>query len=63
MMGQFTDKSTNSPTSLHRDFDDGTTSTAQNLSHRYLETEKYTMSLTVKNDGGGNTRKIRPLSC
>lgn len=55
----FTDKSANSPTSWHGDFGDGTTLTAQNPSHKYTKVGKHTVSLTVKDDGGSNTKKIR----
>jgi PKD repeat protein len=52
---QFTDQSTNSPTSWSWDFGDGTTSTAQNPMHIYTTTGSFTVSLTVTNAGGTNT--------
>jgi tripartite motif-containing protein 71 len=52
---QFTDKSTGSPTSWSWKFGDGSTSTAQNPTHKYSKTGKYTVSLTVKNAAGSNT--------
>jgi len=55
---QFTDKSTNSPTSWKWSFGDGTYSTSKSPSHRYSKAGKYTISLTVKNAKGGNTKTI-----
>jgi uncharacterized protein (TIGR02145 family) len=49
---QFTDKSTNNPTSWSWDFGDGTTSTTQNPFHTYLTGGTYTVSLTAKNTSG-----------
>lgn len=51
---QFTDQSTNSPTSWLWDFGDGNTSTAQNPSHTYLATGTYTVSLTATNTFGSD---------
>jgi PKD repeat protein len=51
---KFTDKSANSPTSWKWSFGDGTYSTAQNPTHKYTKTGKYTISLTVKNAAGSN---------
>ena len=55
---QFTDKSTGSPTTWKWNFGDGSTSTEQNPTHKYSKAGKYTVSLTVKNKLGSNTRKI-----
>jgi PKD repeat protein len=55
---KFTDKSTNNPTSWFWNFGDKTTSTAKNPSHKYSKAGKYTVSLTVKNAVGSNTKKI-----
>ena len=52
---QFTDISTNSPTSWSWDFGDGGTSTLQNPSHLYTEPGVYTVSLTVTNSEGSDT--------
>ncbi|MGV8077493.1 MAG: PKD domain-containing protein, partial [Methanosarcina sp.] len=53
---QFTDKSTNSPTSWKWSFGDGTYSTSKSPSHTYSKAGKYTASLTVKNSKGSNTK-------
>jgi beta propeller repeat protein len=55
---QFTDKSSNSPTSWKWNFGDGTYSTAKNPVHKYIKVGKYTASLTVKNAKGSNTKTI-----
>jgi FOG: PKD repeat len=55
---QFTDKSVNSPTSWKWSFGDGTYSTAKNPVHKYSKVGKYTVSLTVKNAKGSNTKTI-----
>ena len=55
---QFTDKSTGVPTSWSWDFGDKSTSTDKNPVHTYSKAGKYTVSLTVKNELGSNTRKI-----
>lgn len=60
---QFTDKSANSSTSWYWDFGDGTTLTAQNPSHKYNKVGKHTVSRTVKEDGGSNTKKIQNFIC
>jgi PKD repeat protein len=52
---QFTDKSTNSPTSWSWNFGDTATSTEQNPSHAYLVKGIYTVSLTAQNPNGKNT--------
>ncbi|MBP7332120.1 MAG: PKD domain-containing protein, partial [Firmicutes bacterium] len=53
---QFTDQSTNSPTSWAWDFDnDGTVdSTAQNPTHQYSTAGAYTVKLTVSNSAGSD---------
>jgi hypothetical protein len=53
---QFTDKSANSPTSWKWNFGDGTYSTAKNPVHKYSKTGKYTVTLTVKNAKGSNSK-------
>lgn len=55
---KFIDKSTGSPSSWSWNFGDKTTSTAQNPTHKYTKTGKYTVSLTVKNAAGSNTKTI-----
>ncbi len=55
---QFTDKSSNNPTSWKWNFGDKTYSTAKNPVHKYSKTGKYTVSLTVKNAKGSNTKKM-----
>jgi PKD repeat protein len=55
---KFTDKSTGSPTSWSWNFGDKTISTAQNPTHKYTKTGKYTVSLTVKNTAGSNTKTM-----
>lgn len=48
----FTDESTSSPVSWLWNFGDGTTSTAQNISHTYTANGNYTVSLKVTNSTG-----------
>jgi beta propeller repeat protein len=55
---QFTDKSTNSPTSWKWSFLDGTYSTQKNPAHTYSKAGKYTVALTPKNAKGSNTKTI-----
>jgi len=55
---QFTDKSANSPTSWKWSFGDGTYSTAKSPAHKYSKAGKYTVSLTVKNAKGSNTKTV-----
>ncbi len=55
---QFTDKSSNSPTSWKWSFGDGTYSTAKNPVHKYSKAGKYTVSLTIKNAKGSSTKTI-----
>lgn len=52
---QFTDSSTNTPTSWAWNFGDGGTSTLQNPTHTYSVPGEYTVSLTATNAGGSNT--------
>ena len=54
----FTDQSTGSPTSWSWKFGDKIISPAQNPEHIYSKAGKYTVSLTVKNKVGSDTRKI-----
>ncbi|WP_460503292.1 GEVED domain-containing protein, partial [Hymenobacter agri] len=49
---QFTDLSTNAPTSWAWDFGDGGTSTLQNPSHQYAATGTYSVTLTATNAFG-----------
>jgi len=55
---KFTDKSTGYPASWKWNFGDGSTSTVQNPTHKYAKAGKYTVSLTVKNVTGSNTKTI-----
>ena len=52
---QFTDTSTNLPTSWSWSFGDGGTSYDQNPSHQYTSAGTYTVSLTATNGGGSDT--------
>ncbi|MGD1004582.1 MAG: PKD domain-containing protein [Methanoregulaceae archaeon] len=52
---QFTDTSSNSPTSWAWSFGDGITSTLQNPSHTYTSAGTYTVVLTATNSIGSNT--------
>ncbi|WP_455709795.1 outer membrane protein assembly factor BamB family protein [Methanosarcina mazei] len=52
---QFTDQSTNTPTSWLWDFGDGANSTEQNPSHIYTSAGTYTVNLTVANAAGNDT--------
>ncbi|MFH0731978.1 MAG: PKD domain-containing protein [Candidatus Omnitrophota bacterium] len=52
----FTDTSTNNPTSWDWDFGDGTPhSTLQNPSHEYTQADQYTVTLTATNSDGSDT--------
>ncbi len=55
---QFTDQSTNNPTSWIWNFGDGNTSTIQNPSHSYSNAGQYTVSLKATNNIGSNTKTI-----
>lgn len=55
---KFADRSTNSPTAWKWSFGDGTYSTSKNPSHTYSKAGKYTVSLTVKNAAGSNTKTV-----
>jgi PKD repeat protein len=53
---QFTDTSSNSPTSWDWNFGDGTPdNNLQNPTHQYTSAGTYAVTLTVTNDGGSNT--------
>lgn len=52
---QFTDLSSNAPTSWAWNFGDGTTSTSQNPSHLYTTNGTYTVTLTTTNSFGNNS--------
>jgi PKD repeat protein len=56
---QFTDTSTNSPTSWLWSFGDGSSSTSQNPSHTYTNAGTYTVRLTVTNAAGSNTTLMK----
>lgn len=53
---QFTDTSENDPTSWSWDFGDGGNSALQNPSYEYTSPGTYTVSLTVSNSAGSDTR-------
>lgn len=53
---QFTDQSTGNPTSWLWNFGDGNTSTQQNPLHTYSTNGTYTVTLTVTNNIGSNTK-------
>lgn len=55
---QFTDISTNNPTSWLWDFGDGETSREQNPLHTYLDDGIFSISLVVSNSGGSD-KKVR----
>ena len=52
---QFTDTSSNTPTSWYWTFGDGGTSTTNNPSHTYTTAGTYTVQLTATNAGGSNS--------
>ncbi len=52
---QFTDASSNNPSSWSWDFGDGNTSTQQNPVHSYTSAGTYSISLTASNTQGSNT--------
>lgn len=55
---QFTDTSTGSPTSWSWDFGDGTTSNEQNPTHTYYSLGSYTVTHTVTNSDGSDTKSV-----
>jgi len=55
---EFTDDSTNSPTSWSWSFGDGNTSTVENPSYTYTSPGIYTVALTASNAGGSNTTTV-----
>jgi len=61
MSVNFIDKSTGIPTSWNWDFGDGSTSTDQNPSHVYQTKGVYTVTLTVKNSIGSDTKVRKDL--
>lgn len=54
----FTDISTNTPTQWAWNFGDGQTSNVQNPTHTYANAGNYTVSLTVTNQDGTDTKQI-----
>ena len=54
----FTDLSTNTPTQWAWNFGDGQTSDVQNPTHTYANAGNYTVSLTVTNQDGTDTKQI-----
>src|SRR6476646_9276989 len=58
MVAQFTDLSTGSPTSWSWNLGNGTTSTLQNPSTTYTTAGSYTVTLTVSNANGTDTKVI-----
>lgn len=54
----FTDLSTNTPTSWTWNFGDGETSNVQNPTHTYATVGSYTVSLTVANADGSNSKNV-----
>jgi len=57
----FVDQSVNNPTSWSWDFGDGQTSNEQNPMHLYTSEGTYTVSLTVKNSFGTDTKTRKDL--
>ncbi|MFA0833936.1 MAG: PKD domain-containing protein [Methanobacterium formicicum] len=55
---QFTDTSSNYPTSWIWDFGDSTTSTEQNPTHTYTKPGNYTVTLTAINTAGNSTQTL-----
>ena len=53
---QFSDISTNGPTSWSWNFGDGNTSLAENPSHMYSSVGTYTVAMTATNSAGSNTK-------
>lgn len=52
----FTDQSTNTPTSWQWDFGDGNSSTQQNPSHTYNNAGSYSVTLSISNSYGNDTK-------
>jgi PKD repeat protein len=61
MTVSFVDQSTGMPTAWEWDFGDGSTSTDENPSHVYLKEGTYTVSLTVRNNFGADTKVRKDL--
>jgi PKD repeat protein len=59
---QFTDTSTNSPTSWYWVFGDGSTSPVQNASHTFATPGTYQVNLTVSNTGGKSTSTLQVIT-
>jgi len=55
LTANFTDQSTNNPTSWSWNFGDGATSSLKNPSHTYTSTGTYTISLSASNNSGSDT--------
>jgi uncharacterized repeat protein (TIGR01451 family) len=55
---QFTDTSTGNPTSWSWDFGDGSNSNEQNPSHTYYDLGNYTVTHTVSNADGSDTKSV-----
>nr|WP_303716384.1 PKD domain-containing protein [Methanoculleus marisnigri] len=55
---RFTDQSTGSPEEWRWEFGDGNLSNAQNPTHTYQSAGTYTLTLTVENELGTDTRKM-----
>lgn len=58
LLVSFTDLSTNYPQTWAWDFGDGSTSNIQNPTHTYATAGTYSVSLTVTNNGGNDTKII-----
>ena len=58
----FTDTSTESPTSWAWDFDDGNSSTQQNPSHTFAAADTYNVCLTASNSNGTGTQSCKNVN-